>query len=248
MSALPRIGISANFFYPDKQRLAYPPKTLQYWEDSLIRWVERGGAEPVLIPNNVSEKTRKSIMSGIDGIVFSGGADLSPKSYGEEPLKPEWAGDYQRDLYERELFDIAMTQKTPILGICRGHQFINVALGGSLYQDIQTQNSNAHSHRDQDLYDQVEHEVEILEGSVLATIYGGAGCFRINSIHHQSIKELGNGLSVQAKSQEDDIIEAIWLDDRDKNYVLGIQWHPEWISKASLLSPDKIRAHFLANL
>lgn len=247
MSTLPKIGITANLMHPDLSRLPYPPKTLQYWEEELVHWIEDGGAIPYLLPRLSNDETLRGLIEGLDGIVFSGGADISPKSYGEEALKPEWAGDYARDQYELKIFKIAQDLRKPILGICRGHQLINVALGGSLYQDTETQKSGAHNHRDGVKYDKVNHEVKIMPDTVLADIYDGVLQGRINSVHHQAVKGLGANLTPMAYSVPDEVIEAIWLDQADQ-YIMGIQWHPEWVVDKTFFAPNKIRAHFLEHI
>jgi putative glutamine amidotransferase len=242
-----RIGISANFLYPDKSRKAYPPKNILFGEESLYQWIAQGGAIPYMIPRLSSALSLRQIVQDLDGIVFSGGADMSPKSYGEDALKPEWQGDYERDQYEIELFHTALTEKKPVLGICRGHQLINVALKGTLFQDIQTQNERAQCHRDGVIYDALEHEIKIVSGTLLDKLYPHQTPLKINSIHHQAIKDLGEELIIQAYSVPDHIIEAIWL-DRNDQYVLGVQWHPEWIKNPYLLDSKKIRDHFLGHI
>lgn len=243
-----RIAISANFLYPDKTRLVYPPKTLVYGEEAMLRWVAKKGAVPFLIPSVFDYLSAKQLLSDCDGLILSGGADLCPKSYGEDTLRPEWEGDFKRDQYEIDLFHCAFDMGLPVLGICRGHQLMNVALGGTLYQDIQTQNQEAKCHRDgaADVYDKLSHHITIEDGSLLSSIYGGATEGFINSIHHQAVKDLGAGLKPQAYAIPDNIIEAIWLDD-PAYYALGIQWHPEWITAQNMLDPDLILDHFLTH-
>ena len=114
--------------------------------------IETGGVERSSV--RVSDYVKE-----IDGLVLQGGADVSPISYGETPSRPEWSGDRVRDLYEMELFWECVVQGKPVLGICRGLQLINVALGGSLYQDIATEHPDAISHVDPVLYDQHRHAV-----------------------------------------------------------------------------------------
>ncbi|MGH8706252.1 MAG: gamma-glutamyl-gamma-aminobutyrate hydrolase family protein, partial [Burkholderiales bacterium] len=183
----------------------------------------------------------------LDGLVLQGGADVSPSSYGEEPLRPEWSGDRVRDLYEIELFWECVIQGKPVLGICRGAQLINVALGGSLYQDIGSQIEGAARHVDQDAYDQNEHEIEIVPGSGLARLFGMLRRATVNSIHHQSVKALGRGLTAEAVSPSDGVIEAIrWT---GSSYAMGLQWHPEFHARAGarLLDCSPVLLDFLGN-
>lgn len=161
----------------------------------------------------------------LDGLVLQGGADISPQSYGEEPLRTEWAGDRLRDAYEMELLHEFMEAGKPVLGICRGAQLINVAHGGTLYQDIATQFEAADIHVHDD-YDRHAHAITWETGSGLCKLYPEQDGGKVISIHHQAIKALGRGLRVEARSAEDGLIEAVRLDG--KPYVLGLQWHPEF--------------------
>jgi putative glutamine amidotransferase len=189
------------------------------------------------------------LVKGIDGLILQGGADVCPRSYGEEPLKPEWEGDSVRDSYELEMIRVAMDLNVPILGICRGLQVINVALGGSLYQDISTQHEGALVHRDWEVYDQNFHEVQLIENSQLARLYAGKIHGKINSVHHQAIKALGQGLIVEAVSPKDGIIEAVRFHDEGVNprLVLAVQWHPEFQDRSDtdLLATEPLLEFFL---
>ncbi len=161
----------------------------------------------------------------LDGLILQGGADISPQSYGETPLQPEWQGDRVRDAFEMELLHEFMEAGKPVLGICRGAQLINVALGGSLYQDIPSQVDGAQVHLHDD-YDQYSHDIEWPPDSGLARLFPGTDGGKVVSIHHQAIKTMGKGLKVEARSCEDGLIEAIRL--QGKPYVVGLQWHPEF--------------------
>lgn len=239
-----RIGISANFFHPDPARPVYKGKTLLYAEESLLHWIGRSRAVPLLIPRLTGFVKTRDIVSNLDGVIFSGGADISPHSYGEEPLRKEWAGDYDRDQYEMDLFHEALDAGKPILGICRGHQMINVALGGTMYQDTATQKDGAHIHRNWEIYDELKHEIAIVPHSILSGIFPGRDKGLVNSIHHQAIKDIGKSLIVQATSIPDNVIESVWL-DLPSQYVLGVQWHPEWQRDVEMMNSDYILQHFL---
>jgi len=120
--------------------------------------------------------------------------------------------------------------QVPVLGICRGLQLINVAFGGTLYQDIGTQTGSSVGHRARDAYERNFHDVTFAPESGLARLYPHAPGGRVNSIHHQAIRNLGRGLVAEAHSASDDIIEAIrW---RGRSYVFGVQWHPEFLRAA----------------
>jgi putative glutamine amidotransferase len=193
-------------------------------------------------------------MAAVDGLVLQGGVDVSPTSYGEQPLRPQWAGDRLRDEYESVLIRAAMALDRPVLGICRGLQIINVALGGSLYQDITTQLPDASLHRDYEQYDRLHHEVCFEPDSWLAARYPERRGGRVNTVHHQGIKQLGKALRVEARSVADGFIEAIRYDANDakgeggdRPFVYGVQWHPEYQDPEddSLLSTAPLREMFL---
>jgi putative glutamine amidotransferase len=227
-----RIGISARIFHPQADSKGLESKTLQYLEQSVAHWVMARNVLVFMVPvvNSDGLIHRSDIRLGdysknLDGLVLQGGADLSPANYGETPLKPEWAGDRVRDSYEMELVNEFIERGKPILGICRGMQLINVAFGGSLYQDLPTQLANSREHRS-DAFDKHFHEIRFDPGSGLARVYPEIAKARVNSIHHQAVKNLGRDLQIEARSEEDHVVEAIrW---KGPSYVFGVQWHPEF--------------------
>jgi putative glutamine amidotransferase len=207
-------------------------KSLQYLEQSVAHWIMSRDVMVFMIPSVSGDGIvhRSSIRLSdypeyLDGLVLQGGADVSPQSYGEEALHADWAGDRVRDAYEMELLHEFMEAGKAVLGICRGAQLINVAHGCTLYQDIATQveSAGAHLHTD---YDEHRHIIEWASQSGLSRLYPDTSGGAVVSIHHQAVKTLGKGLQVEASSPEDGIIEAIRLEG--KNYVLGLQWHPEF--------------------
>jgi putative glutamine amidotransferase len=231
-SRLPRIGISACFFHPDNERLIFKGKTLLYVEQSMATWVQSGGAVTYLIPT-VAEGSRVTVadyVDDLDGLVLHGGADVCPRTYGEEPLRPEWEGDEIRDRYELELIHAFHAAAKPVLGICRGAQLLNVAFGGTLWQDQVAQGGTERTHRSQELYDRNLHTVDLVEGTALAALYPGQSSVLVNSVHHQAVREVGDGLVVEARSSDDGIVEAIRLDDPAGRFVAGVQWHPEFFA------------------
>jgi len=236
---------------PPKE-LGFHGKTLQYLEQSLAHWIMNHGALPFMIPTlgRDADAVRGAIsvrdyVSALDGLVLQGGADVSPESYGEEPVRPEWSGDRMRDLFEIELVWEFVIQHKPVLGICRGAQLINVACGGTLYQDIFEQYPDAAAHRDDALYDGLHHAIEIVPDSRLAELFPDERSYKVNSIHHQAIKTLGNDLKVEAHSPDDGVIEAIrWT---GSGYMFGCQWHPEMQDATpDLLDSSPILHDFLA--
>jgi putative glutamine amidotransferase len=223
-----RLGISANFFHADPERPVFRHKTLQYVEQRMAQAVWRAGALPLLVPDVEDERGAAAIIDELDGLVLAGGADVSPGSYGETPLRDAWAGDAVRDAYEQTLVRLAIARGLPVLGICRGIQLLNVALGGTLWQDIATQVPAALGHRDWNRYDENGHAVRLARDSWIAGIYGDAP-IEVNSIHHQGIHELAPGLRPTAWAP-DGIIEAVEHIDAGR-FVVGVQWHPEWLDR-----------------
>ena len=151
---------------------------------------------------------------------------MSPTSYGEEPLHPDWAGDRARDLYEMDLIRAFVAAGKPVFGICRGLQVVNVTYGGTLYQDISTQRPQARLHRDGQAYDRHFHPVQVVAGTRLDSLLGAAASEKINSIHHQGIKDLATDFVVEAFCPEDGTIEAIR--HRGNAWIAAVQWHPEF--------------------
>ncbi len=218
-----KIGISACFFHPDQKRVAAPSKTLLWIEQSTAHWVLSEGALPVMIPSLAGETFRGEITpqhyaQWLDGLVMHGGADVWPGSYGEEPLKPEWSGDRLRDEYEMALVRAFGGAGKPVFGICRGLQLINVAHGGTLYQDIATQKPGARVHRDAAAYDLNFHEVDVLPQTRLAQLIEGG--------RHKINKDLAPGFAVEALSPDDGVIEAIRA--TGDRWIAAVQWHPEF--------------------
>ncbi|WP_246167804.1 gamma-glutamyl-gamma-aminobutyrate hydrolase family protein [Propionivibrio limicola] len=227
-----RIGLSARIYHPQAGATGLQSKSLQYLEQSVAHWAMSRDVMVFMIPAVSGDAIvhRSCIRLSdypqyLDGLILQGGADVAPQSYGEEPLQPEWSGDRVRDAYEMELLHEFMESGKAVLGICRGAQLINVALGGTLYQDIATQVDKplVHVHDD---YDRHHHPISWAPDSGLARLYPDQAGGRVVSIHHQSIKALGRGLKVEATSDEDGVIEAVRLEGRP--YVLGLQWHPEF--------------------
>jgi putative glutamine amidotransferase len=210
-----KIGISPRLFHPEPNAKGVHTKLLDYLEHSVAEWIHSRDALAFLLP--ASDRAREYAQA-LDGLVLQGGADISPLAYGEEPQKPEWAGDPARDRFEIALVQAFTAARKPILGICRGAQLINVALGGSLHQDIPDHRSGG--------YDQHSHKVRLEPGSGLARLYGETGPREVVSIHHQAIKRLGRDLVVEAYSEGDAVIEAVR--SRGPTYMCAVQWHPEF--------------------
>ncbi len=230
------IGVSARIYYPTGPVLDMGgvwTRTLHYLEQSVAHWILSAHGMPVMIPavDRASLVRRSEIdldyyAAKLDGLVLQGGNDVAPESYGEKALAPAWRGDKVRDRYEMALVQAFIGAGKPIFGICRGLQLLNVKFGGTLYQDIATQLPNARSHVDRTRYDKLSHDVEVVAGTRLASMYPDNLTGRVNSIHHQGVKDLAPSFDVEARCPEDGMVEAIRL--REGPYVAAVQWHPEF--------------------
>lgn len=246
-----KIGISARIFHPELGSKGLRSKTLQYLEESIAQWVMSRDVLVFMIPtvNNSgllhpSNIRLRDYAKHLDGLVLQGGADVSPQTYSEVATRPEWGGDRARDMYELELLHEFVEAGKPVLGICRGCQLINVAFGGTLYQDIASDVPTAIEHVN-DLYDSHYHEIHFPQGSSLASLFPAKSKALVNSIHHQAVKDLGRDLIVEAYSGTDNIVEAVRY--RKANFVMGLQWHPEFhrAGSAELLDCTPILDDFL---
>jgi gamma-glutamyl-gamma-aminobutyrate hydrolase PuuD len=227
-----KIGVSPRLFHPRPDAKGLQARTLQYLEQSVAHWIMSRDVIVFMVPtvdkDGIIHRSNIRVADYarvLDGLVLQGGSDIAPLTYGEQPLEREWEGDRLRDVYEIELVHEFVEAGKPVLGICRGAQLINVAFGGTLYQDIRTQLPEARPHVTED-YEKHVHEVRFPPGSALARLYRGVAQPRVNSIHHQSIKDLGRGLRVEAWSEPDGIVEAIR--GTGSSYVMAVQWHPEF--------------------
>lgn len=229
-----RIGVSGRLLYPDSTRSFLPAKSVQYLEQSVANWLMSGEVLAFMIPalslaapHLPRTLKAKHYVDALDGLLLQGGADMSPKSYGETPLNPLWTGDEVRDQYEIELFHEFVTQGKPVFGICRGHQVINVALGGTLYQDIGADKPGSLKH---DCFptegyrrDYLAHDVALGDGSRLRAAFARP-TIAVNSMHHQGIKDLAPPLLASGVAP-DGLVEGI--ESRNRHFLVGVQWHPE---------------------
>lgn len=227
-----RIGVSARIYHPEPGATGLRSKNLQYLEESVAQWVMSRDVLVFMVPTvntngllHPSNITLRHYARQLDGLVLQGGADVSPMTYSEAPTRPEWGGDRARDLYELELLHEFIDAGKPVLGICRGCQLINVAFGGSLYQDVATNlpDALAHVHND---YDAHKHAIRFPAGSSLGAMFPNVKNPIVNSIHHQAVRELGRDIQVEAVSEPDGVVEAIRYQRAD--FVMGLQWHPEF--------------------
>lgn len=243
-----KIGVTAGFLYPDPNRASHNKKTLTYFERDMSRYLSRKGVMPILIPDLQSENLYE-FLSEMDGFVFQGGADIAPQTYGEQPiLDGKWKGDPERDVYELRIMDFAVKNDKPVLAICRGFQLMNVYFGGTLYQDLLTQKNDSILHRDAEIYDRINHEIEIIKGGLLEKLFPGVEHPHVNSVHHQGVKDLGKDLKVLAVCKNDNLVEAFTYTKAPEGKIMGVQWHPEFFHtiKDSLIDADALYLHFLS--
>ncbi len=196
---------------------------------SYVRALVAAGCAPVLIPLLDDDERLRAIYERLDGIVFPGGADVAPQEYGEEPIDNLNVVQPQRDRTELTLARWAFADDLPILGICRGQQVLNVALGGSLWQDLRHQGVTPVDHSDEDGRTRTAliHRVRLDPDSRLAQLIDETD-IEVSSLHHQAVKTIAPQLKVTGTS-EDGVIESLESDDR--RFLIAVQWHPEEIDE-----------------
>ena len=185
--------------------------------------IEAAGGIPFILPYTENEETLADYAAAMDGFVFTGGADIDPKYYGEEIKEACGKIFPMRDMFEARMFEKITSTKKPILAICRGMQVINVFLGGTLYQDINTEYETNLAHRQTAPRTEPWHDILVSEETKLSALIGKSRMIG-NSFHHQAVKSLAKGLTCTAKA-EDGIIEAYVSEDYP--YLAAYQWHPE---------------------
>ena len=191
--------------------------------DTYINAINKAGGIPILLPCLKSEADILQHLSIIDGLIVSGGPDADPIYFGEEPHPALGNIHPTMDAYEIPLIQEALKRNMPLLGICRGEQMLNIAAGGTLIQDIPASVKSPLKHRQDAPRHYMTHSAIVVEGTKLAQILG-AGTLRVNSFHHQSVRDVPSGFVISA-SAPDGIIEAI--ESVEHAFALGLQWHPE---------------------
>ena len=192
--------------------------------------IRAAGGLPVVLPIEMSEEDADQIVETCDGFLFTGGQDVAPELYGEK-VAAFVVSSPERDKLESLLLSKALQADKAILGICRGLQFINVFLGGTLWQDLPSEHPSEIVHRQGKPYDAPTHKVK-LNGDLQTLL--GKDIIEVNTLHHQAIKDLGNDLTAMAVAP-DGIIEAVKM--VGKRFVWAVQWHPEYMFKTN---PDSL--------
>jgi len=205
-----------------------------------VAGVAQAGGTPMVLPPLPG--TAEEVAGSIDGLLLCGGSDLDPAYYGEEPIPELGVTLPERDTFEMDLVEQALERDMPVFGICRGLQVLNVALGGTLYQDLPSQlHPDLIAHRQKMPKWQWTHEVEVDGGSNVAKIMKTGG-LRVNSYHHQAIKDLADGLVVSARAS-DGVVEAVEFRNLVERWLVGVQWHAEAMRDAGPEHRNLFEAH-----
>lgn len=224
----PIIGLTIN-----RLSLTNPLNPYQGLSETYIRAVSNAGGIPLLIPLGLSQEHFQALYAHVDGLLLTGGSDIDPARFKGRSHIRVTDIDTDRDALEIALVQRAIESGKPLLGICRGIQAINVALGGTLYTDLADQYPNALRH---DWYPDVPrdypaHEVAIEPSSRLAGILGVTRP-QVNSLHHQGLERVADGLTVVGKAP-DGLVEAVELPAHP--FFIGVQWHPEWLQEVQAM-------------
>ncbi len=217
MARLPLIGVSTSITVDRVPERAYV-------NSAYLGAIEQAGGVPVPLPPQLSPQGLAVIGREIHGLLLTGGGDVDPARFGEAPHPTLYEVAPARDALEISALELALGRGLPVLAICRGIQILNVALGGTLHQDVGTDPGTELRHSQDAPRDQPSHKVTIRPGSRLARVLG-TDELEVNSMHHQAVKGLGRGL-VPVAWAPDQIIEGVEGDDPAR-FVLGVQWHPE---------------------
>lgn len=191
-----------------------------YLNRQYVGAVAQAGGLPLLLPD--FEGFEADYLNGLDGILLSGGGDVDPIFFGEEPLPFTREINPRRDIFEIELARLALASGLPVLGICRGIQVLNIAAGGTVCQDISLVAESQLKHSQQAPRWYSTHGVELLPGSLLARVLDGATA-RVNSFHHQAVDRVAGGFTITARAL-DGVIEGL---EAENGYAVGVQFHPE---------------------
>lgn len=190
---------------------------------SYVRAVAGAGGIPVLVPLNVGDEDLAEVLRRVDGLLLPGGGDIDPRHYGGQPHELVEEIDDDRDRVEIGLARLAVREQKPVLAICRGHQVLNVALGGTMYEDLASQMPGAIRHSYYEARTDLPHTVRVLPGTQLAAILQEEET-GVNSIHHQGLRDLAPELVVSALAP-DGLVEGVEVPGHP--FAVGVQWHPE---------------------
>ncbi len=218
----PRIGLTATFCTHPTYEMRMAALGQRY-----ISAIRAAGGLPFLIPGDTPPEEAPALLAALDGLLLTGGGDIAPQRYGGEPHPAVYGLRPSRDALEIALVREAITRGKPFLGICRGVQVLNVALGGTLYEDLPSQYPHALRHRSDDKTERemLAHGVRLAAGSRLARLFGTEH-LEVNSLHHQGVRDVASGLQATAWA-DDGLVEALEVPGHP--FGLAVQWHPEWL-------------------
>ena len=216
----PIIGINSTRLL--KHETPYSHSVMESISNDYVESIIKAGGVPIILPILSDEESIRQQVEILDGVLLTGGVDVNPLLYNEEP-SPKLGYVYpDKDNFDISIIKIALELNKPILAICRGHQILNVALGGTLYQDLSDKEGCYIKHHQQTKDGAATHTLNIIENSILNKILGDS--IISNTFHHQAIKDLASGFKATAYSK-DNVIEAI--EKCDAAFVVGVQFHPE---------------------
>ncbi len=213
----PLIGVSTSITVGASPERAYV-------NSAYLHAVQQAGGVPVLLPPQLSAASLRQLGAELRGLLLTGGGDVDPALFGEAPHPTLGDVAATRDTLETSALHLALERGVPVLAVCRGIQVLNVALGGSLYQDVATEPGTQLPHSQKEPRDQPTHKVKVTPDSRLAETLG-TDELEVNSMHHQAIHRLGRGLTAVAWAP-DQLVEGAELDEPAR-FLLGVQWHPE---------------------
>lgn len=242
---VPVIGVTATLKEDMEEAATRPLGRFVRTDFDYVDGVAEAGGAPVVLPPVMNARAAELVVDGLDGLLLSGGSDLHPGYYGEDPLPELDVTIPERDEFEMVVLESALRRGIPVFGICRGLQVLNVALGGTLYQDLPSQvEQDLLKHRQSTPKWQATHEIKIHGNTRIAEITG-SGPIKVNSYHHQAVKDLARDFVVSASSS-DGIIEAIEYRDLSERWILAVQWHAEAMRQAGSEHRSLFEAHVAA--
>lgn len=221
----PIIGISGSIIIDSSGN--FPGYRRSYVNEDYINSVIKNGGIPYIIPMNREQEVIKEQIERVDGLILSGGHDVAPRYYNEEPYKDLGEILPERDEFDFKLVEFAKKRNLPILGICRGCQILNIYYGGSLFQDLNLKNGADIKHNQVKFPSMASHSVDLVDGTKLKKIFKEESLM-VNSFHHQIIDKVSPSFQISAYSK-DGVVEAI--ENPAYEYMIGVQWHPEMLHK-----------------
>ena len=219
----PVIGISGNILISKGNTFSGYRRS--YVNQDYVESVLRAGGIPFIIPFNEDLESTREMVEQVDGIILSGGHDVDPYNYGEDPMLKIGEVFPKRDVFDMELYKTAIKLKKPIFGICRGYQIINVINGGTLYQDLSLIPGNVLKHNQVSKPTLKTHKIQIEENSIISEIFGKETM--VNSFHHQALDKVADDFKVVARAS-DGVVEAI--EHKTYKFLVAVQWHPEMLA------------------